>query len=97
MVADARDPYVKKTAPSLEDLFEIVSAVSFGRVDARVAIPDEPQLDDMPTRLGVALNVLLDDLSARARITERMADRLRILAESARGSFPPRRRITSCC
>jgi two-component system, cell cycle sensor histidine kinase and response regulator CckA len=70
-------------APSLEDLFAVVSAVSFGRADARVPIPEDPQSDDMPTRLGIALNVLMDDLSARARATVQMAERLRVLAEAS--------------
>jgi PAS domain S-box-containing protein len=70
-------------APSLEDLFAVMSAVSFGRADARVPIPEDPQPDDLPTRLGIALNVLMDDLSARARATEQMAERLRVLAEAS--------------
>jgi light-regulated signal transduction histidine kinase (bacteriophytochrome) len=60
-----------------------MSAGSFGRTSERVSLPEDPQLDDMPTRLGVALNILLNDLSARARATEQLADRLRTLTEAA--------------
>ncbi|HEV3191293.1 MAG TPA: PAS domain S-box protein, partial [Polyangiaceae bacterium] len=68
-----------KGTPSLEDIFAVVSAVSFGRGDARIHVPEDPA-DDAPTRLAVAVNVLLDDLSARARVTERLAHRLSIQA-----------------
>jgi signal transduction histidine kinase len=71
-------------APSLEDLFTVVSAVSFGQSAARVALPEQPQLDDPPTRLGIALNLLLDDLALRATERERLAERLKTLADASR-------------
>ncbi len=74
---------MKKSAPSLEDLFAVMSAASYAQADARVPIPEDPQLEDMPTRLGIALNVLLNDLSVRTQTAEQMAERLRILAEAA--------------
>jgi len=64
-------------APSLDDIFAVMSAVSFGREAARVPLPDHPELGHVPTRLAIALNVLLDDLSARALAAERMTDDLR--------------------
>ncbi len=73
-----------KSAASLEDIFAVMSAVSLGQASARVPVPADPQPDDVPTRLAVALNVLLEDFSVRAKATERMTDRLRILAEAAR-------------
>ncbi len=72
------------TAPSFDDIFAAMSAASVGHVTARVALPDNPQLDDVPTRFALGLNVLLDDLSFRMSTMERMADRLRILAEASR-------------
>jgi PAS domain S-box-containing protein len=70
--------------PSFDDIFAVMSDASVGRPDARVAVPDDPQLEHPPTRLAVALNVLLDDLSFRLKSMERTANRQRILAEAAR-------------
>ena len=70
--------------PTFEAIFEVMASVSFGQADARVTLPEQPQADDMPTRFAIALNVLLDDLSVRARAAEQMADRLRILSDAAR-------------
>lgn len=63
-------------APSLDDIFTVMSAASFGQTAARVSIPDEPQLDDDPTRLAIALNTLLDDLASRATALEGSQSRL---------------------
>ena len=71
------------SAPTLDDLFAVISAATFGEATARVAVPHDPQLEDPATRLGVALNVLLDDLATRARGEKQMAERLRILADAA--------------
>ncbi len=71
-------------APTFDDILGVMATASRGRVDARVSLPEPPEVDDLPTRVGVALNVLLDDLSARARAAEQLAARLRILAEAAR-------------
>jgi len=78
-------------APSLEDIFTVVSAATFGQADARVPVPENPQLDDIATRLGIALNVLLDDLAQSAAKQrrevaerERLAARLQVLADSSR-------------
>jgi PAS domain S-box-containing protein len=69
--------------PSFDDIFTVMSAASVGDMARRVVVGESPKLDDVPTRLGIALNVLLDDLSARAEAAERMAERLRILADAA--------------
>jgi PAS domain S-box-containing protein len=69
--------------PSFDDIFAVMSAASVGDTTPRVIVAQRPELDDVPTRLGIALNVLLDDLSARAEAAERMAERLRILADAA--------------
>jgi two-component system, cell cycle sensor histidine kinase and response regulator CckA len=67
----------------LEDLLVVMSAASSGDTTARVAIPDGEDEADIAVRLGVALNALLDDLSARARAAEQSSERLKILAEAA--------------
>jgi len=54
-----------------------MSAASTGAATARVALPEEPDLEDMPTRLAVALNMLLDDLAYQVAERERMEERLR--------------------
>jgi len=55
---------------SWDDIFAVMSAASFGDRDARVRLPANPQMDHSPTRLGVALNVFLDELSARANAAD---------------------------
>ena len=82
----ARDepPPPMTTAPSFDDIFAAMSAASIGDATARVPMPGAPEIDDLATRFALALNVLLDDLAFRQRGVERMADRVRILAEAAR-------------
>jgi PAS domain S-box-containing protein len=70
-------------APTFEDVFAVMSAASVGNVTARVHVPPDARLDDVPTRFGLALNVLLDDLSFRTTSAERMADQMRILTEAS--------------
>ena len=74
---------MKVAVPTLDDLFAVISAATFGDASARVALPDDPPVDDAATRTAIALNVLLDDLAFRNRATEQMAARLRTLADSA--------------
>ncbi len=63
-----------KQAPSLDDIFKVMSAASFGQAAARVPIPEDPQLDDDPTRLAIALNTLLDGLAARTASLEHLRE-----------------------
>jgi PAS domain S-box-containing protein len=53
-------------APSFEEILAVMSAASRGDATARVQVPDDPQPDQIPTRFGLALNVLLDELALRA-------------------------------
>ncbi len=69
--------------PSFDDIVAVISAASVGNPAARVLVPDHSSLDHMPTRLALALNVLLDDLSFRTKSAERLADRLSLLAEAS--------------
>ncbi len=69
---------------TFDDILSVMATASRGRGDARVPLPEQPCVDDVPTRVAIALNVLLDELSARARAAEQMATRLRILADAAR-------------
>jgi two-component system, cell cycle sensor histidine kinase and response regulator CckA len=64
-------------APDFEAVFAVMSAASLGDSAARVAVPDEPDLEHWPTRLGIALNVLLDDLAFRVSEREKAEERLR--------------------
>ncbi len=52
------------TGPSFDDIFAVMAAVSLGD-EARVAVPEAHDVDDPATKLGLALNVLLDDLACR--------------------------------
>ena len=52
-------------APTFDDIFAVMSAASVGDTRARVAVPDEPEVDDTATRFAIALNILLDDLALR--------------------------------
>jgi signal transduction histidine kinase/CheY-like chemotaxis protein len=61
----------------MEDVFAVMSAASLGDSTARVALPNEPVLDDPATRFAIALNVLLDDLAFRVADREKMEERLR--------------------
>jgi two-component system cell cycle sensor histidine kinase/response regulator CckA len=63
-------------APTFEDIFAVMSAASLGDATARVALPDEPDLEHTPTRFAVALNVLLHDLDYRVNQRERAEERL---------------------
>jgi signal transduction histidine kinase len=64
-------------APTFADLFAVMSAATLGNTAARVALPDEPDLEDTATRLSVALNLLLDDLAFRTAEAQRSEERLR--------------------
>jgi two-component system, cell cycle sensor histidine kinase and response regulator CckA len=61
----------------MNDVFAVMSAASVGDTAARVALPDEPDLDDPATRFAIGLNVLLDDLAFRVIEREKMEERLR--------------------
>lgn len=64
-------------APTFDDIFAVMSASSLGDSAARVLVPEQPDLDDTATRLGITLNVLLDDLAFRVVEREKMEERLR--------------------
>ena len=51
--------------PTFDDIFAVMSGAAHGDSAARVTIPENPQLADPATRLGIALNDLLDQLAAR--------------------------------
>lgn len=63
--------------PSLEEIFRAMAAASVGDLEARVPIPDEPGLDHLPTRLAIALNLLLDDLGLRMEQRTKLEAQLR--------------------
>ena len=63
-------------APSLDDVFAVMSAASVGDTSARVSLSAQPEMDDPATRLGVALNILLDDLALRTTDLRETEERL---------------------
>lgn len=56
--------------PTFDDIFAVMSAASVGINAARVAVPEDPPLDDLATRFAIAVNLLLDDLAFRAAEAE---------------------------
>jgi two-component system cell cycle sensor histidine kinase/response regulator CckA len=68
-------------APTFADIFAVMSAASVGDTSARVALPDDSELDvdDTATRFGIALNILLDDLAHRAaEVKAQLDEKLKI-------------------
>jgi signal transduction histidine kinase len=63
--------------PSLEDIFAVMAGAAAGNLEARVPLPEEPDLSDLGTRFAVALNVLLDDLAFRLEERLKLEERLR--------------------
>jgi PAS domain S-box-containing protein len=57
-------------APNFDDIFAVMSAAAVGDSEARVAIPEKPDIEDLATRFGIAVNVLLDDLQYRSKEAE---------------------------
>ena len=77
--------------PTFDDIFAVMSSASVGDRAARVALPDDPQLDDTATKFALALNILLDDLAlsaadAQRELAERgrLAKRFQTLADASR-------------
>jgi len=64
-------------APTFDEIFAVMAAASVGDAAARVALPDDPQVDDVPTRFAIALNILLDDLELRGIERQRSEEQLR--------------------
>ena len=64
-------------APKFADLFHVLTAASTGNTLMRVALPEKPDVEDTPTRLAIALNLLLDDLAYRMAESQRAEERLR--------------------
>jgi PAS domain S-box-containing protein len=52
--------------PTFDEIFAVMSAASGGDTTARVIVPDDLELNDLPTRLAIAVNLLLDDLHHHA-------------------------------
>jgi PAS domain S-box-containing protein len=53
------------SSPTFEDIFAVMSAASLGDTTARVQVSAGTPADDVATRFGRALNVLLEDLASR--------------------------------
>jgi len=63
--------------PHLEDIFAVMAGAAAGNLEARVPLPEEPDLSDLGTRFAIALNVLLDDLAFRLDERQKLEERLR--------------------
>ncbi|MEO6094128.1 MAG: ATP-binding protein [Fibrobacteria bacterium] len=57
-------------APGFEEIFAVMSAAATGDAEARVPIPENPDIGDTATRFAIAVNVLLNDLHFRAQEAE---------------------------
>jgi len=79
--------------PSFEDIFTVLSAVALGDATARVRVSHDPQPDRIPTRLALALNVLLDDLAFRVKEVERLAEAERAARSVAERELGARRKV----
>jgi two-component system cell cycle sensor histidine kinase/response regulator CckA len=64
-------------APTFDEIFAVMSAASVGDAEARVPLPEEPDLTDAATRFAIALNILLDDLACRVAEREKAEEHLR--------------------
>jgi PAS domain S-box-containing protein len=53
--------------PGFDEIFAVMSAAATGDVEARVTIPENPDIEDTATRFAIAVNVLLNDLHFRAK------------------------------
>jgi PAS domain S-box-containing protein len=71
--------------PTFDAIFAVMDAVSVGDNTARVAVPEDPPLDDPATSFAIALNRLLDDLAFRCAERERTAEALRASEHRYRG------------
>ena len=56
--------------PTFDDIFAVMATASVGDNAARVALPEDPPLEDLATRFAIAVNLLLDDLAFRAAEAE---------------------------
>lgn len=52
-------------APTFDEILAVMSAASVGDTEARVAVPDNPQDDDLAAKIAIAVNQLLDDFNLR--------------------------------
>lgn len=83
---------MSSSGATYEELFTVMARASVGYSDARVEIPPDANLEDPVTRLGVALNVLLDDLEYRHRQAE---SNLRLLVEERTEAIRRREELIS--
>jgi two-component system cell cycle sensor histidine kinase/response regulator CckA len=62
---------------SFDDVFAVMAAAAQGDPSVRVELPADPDMSDPITKIGITLNLLLDDLSFRAKEREKYEERLR--------------------
>lgn len=76
-----------KPAPTFDEILAVMAATSVGETSARVALPDDPDIEDLATRFGIALNILLDDLAQRSAELEASEARKGAILKSALDSI----------
>jgi two-component system, cell cycle sensor histidine kinase and response regulator CckA len=72
------------SGPSFDEIFAVMAAAAVGDATSRVTVPDDAEVDDLPTRFGLALNTVLDDLAFRSEASKRLAARLQVLGDASR-------------
>ncbi len=55
---------------TFDDIFSVMGAAAVGERTARVPLPEDPDLEDTATRMAIALNILLDEISQQAEELE---------------------------
>jgi PAS domain S-box-containing protein len=71
-----------KRVLSFEEIFTVMAAASQGQASARVPVTESANPADIPTRIGKALNGLLDDLESRSASLRQCQGRLTALYEA---------------
>jgi PAS domain S-box-containing protein len=69
--------------PTFDEIFAVMSAASLGDAAARVQVANDADVEDVPTRFGLALNVLLDDLAHRIEALQKTEEKNRLLEVQA--------------
>ena len=82
-------------AVSYDAIFEVISLASAGVSDARIVVDDDADLDDPITRLGLALNLLLDEFqSRREQADEALRRRDEMISIAAHEMYTPLTSLT---
>ncbi len=67
---------------TLERLYETMAAAATGTPTARVALPDDPDIDLVPVKLAIGLNTLLEDLEYASATRTAAENELRVALQA---------------